>query len=145
MAMTQRQIEELLSQQSDRLAAGREAAVQGRAAELTSVERAGLTADEQRMLGGLMRLARRLQAGLVPVEPRPAFAADFKVRLVAQHRAARQPEGQGRRGRLWVLGVAGALSLAGLGFLGYRAARAGAGWISAVAASRDARPALPKP
>jgi hypothetical protein len=136
--MTQHQIEELLSQQADRLAAGSsrpagiERSGQERAAELASVERAGLTRDEQRLLGGLMGLARRVQAELVEVEPRQAFVADLKARLIAK-RQAMMPAAAGR-GKLWVWGVAGlagALSLAGLGFWGYRAVRA--------------RAALPKP
>ena len=142
--MSQRQIEELLSQHADRLITSPKQAGQERAAELASVDRAGLTLDEQRVLGRLILLARRVQAELVEVEPRPGFAADLKARLLAKHHAARQPGAWGGRGMLWVWGVAGALSLAGLGFLGYRAARAGAGWISAAAANRNAGAALPK-
>jgi hypothetical protein len=134
--MSQRQIEELLSQQADRLITGPKRAGQERAAELASVDRAGLTRDEQRMLGGLMLLARRVQAELVEVEPRPVFATDLKARLMAKRPTAGQPDSKSGRGMLWVWGVAGALSLAGLGFLGYRAARAGA--------NRNAGAALPK-
>ena len=142
--MTQRQTEELLSQQADRLIASPENARQERMDGLPSLERAGLTREEQRLLGELMHLARRVQAELVEREPRPAFAADLKARLVGQRRAALPSTAQAGRGMLWVAGVAGALSLAGLGFLSYRAARAGAGWISAATAGRSARPALPK-
>ncbi len=142
--MTQRQIEELLSQQADRLTASDDAAGQERAGGRPSLERAGLTQDEQRLLGDLMQMARRAQAELVEVEPRPDFAADLKARLIAQRRAALRPAAQARRGMLWVAGVAGALSLAGLGFLSYRAARAGTGWLSAATTGRSARPALPK-
>jgi hypothetical protein len=142
--MSQRQIEELLSQQADRLIAAPKRAGQERAAELASVDRAGLTRDEQRVLGGLMALARQVQAELVPIEPRQAFAAELKARLMARRLAAGQPDAKSGRGMIWVWGVAGALGLAGLGFLGYRAARAGAGWISAAAANRNAGAALPK-
>ncbi len=142
--MTRHQIEELLSKQADRLTAGQEEIAQERAAGLASLDRAGLTRDDQRTLGGLMRLARQVQVVLVEVEPRPAFTADLKARLLAQRRSAGQPEANGGRARILVWGVAGALSLAGLGFLGYRAARVGAGWISAAATSRGARPVLPK-
>jgi hypothetical protein len=107
-------------------------------AEPTSVERAGLSSDEQRSLSHLMQLARRVQSVLVEVEPPPGFAADLRSRLVTQRRAEAQPAAGARRGMMWVWGVAGALSLAGLGLLGYRAARAG--WM----AGRNARPALPK-
>jgi hypothetical protein len=126
------------------LTSSRELPGQGGAAEPTSVDRAGLSADEQRSLSGLLLLAHRVQAALVAVEPKPAFVADLKSRLVAQRRAVTKPGANGGRGMLWIWGVAGALSLAGLGFLGYRAARAGAGWISAAAADRNARPAIPK-
>lgn len=143
--MTQHQIEELLSQHSDRLTSGRELPGNSGAAGLSNVDRAGLSAEEQRSLSSLMLLARRVQAAFVEAEPRPPFAADLKSRLVAQRRAAAKPEANSRRGMIWVWGVAGALSLAGLGFLGYRAARAGAGWIAAAAASRNARLSLPKP
>jgi hypothetical protein len=142
--MTQHQIEKLLSQQAERLTSGQELPGKGGAAEPTSVDRAGLSADEQRSLSGLLLLARRVQAALVEVEPKAAFAADLKSRLMAQRWAAAKPGANGGRGMLWLWGVAGALSLAGLGFLGYRAARAGAGWISAAAANRNAGPALPK-
>ena len=142
--MTQRQIEELLSQQAEPLTSSQELPGKGGAAELTRVDRAGLSADEQRSLSSLLLLARRVQAALVAVEPKPAFVADLKSRLVAQRRTAAKPEANPGRGMLWVWGLAGALSLAGLGFLGYRAVRAGAGWISAAAANRNARPALPK-
>jgi len=142
--MSQRQIEELLSQQAERLTAGPKQAGRERAAELASVDRAGLTPEEQRVLGGLMLLARRVQAELVEVEPRSGFAADLKARLIARRAAVGQPNAKGGRGMLWFWGVAGALSLAGLGFIGYRAARAGAGWLSAAAANRNAGPALPK-
>jgi hypothetical protein len=130
--MTRRQIEELLGQQADRMSAGQ--TLPGQAAEPASVERAGLSAAEQRSLSGLLHLARRVQAVLVQVEPRPSFVAELKSRLVARRRAEARPAANGRRGLMWVWGIAGALSLAGLGFLGYRA----------VAASRNARPALPK-
>ena len=142
--MTQRQIEELLSQQADRLTASPDAARQERAQRAPNLERAGLSHDEQQLLSELMRLARRVQAELVEVEPPPAFTADLKARLVGQRRAALQPVGGAGRGMLWVAGVAGALSLAGLGFLSYRAARAGAGWLSAATTGHSARPALPK-
>ena len=142
--MTQRQIVDLLSQQADRLTANPEIARQAPAGGLLGVERAGLTRDDQRLLGELMQLARRVQAGLVEVEPRPAFAADLKARLVGQRQAARPPAASAGRGLLWVAGVAGALSLAGLGFLSYRAARAGAAWLSAATTGHGARPALPK-
>ncbi len=141
--MTQSQISDLLSQQADRLTTSAGRGLPDRAEGLASVERAGLTPDEQRLLGELMQLARRVQAGLVEVEPRPAFAADLKARLVAQRRAAREAEPAGH-GMLWVAGVAGALSLAGLGFLSYRVARAGASWISATTSAHGARAALPK-
>ena len=142
-AMTQSQISDLLSQQADRLTAGAQGALPGRGEGLPSLERAGLTGDEQRLLGELMQLARRMHAGLVEVEPRPAFAADLKARLVAQRRAARDAAPTGH-GRLWVAGVVGALSLAGLGFLSYRVARAGASWISSTSSAHGARAALPK-
>jgi len=141
--MTQRQIEELLSQQADQLITVPKRAGQERAAELASVDRAGLTPDEQRVLGGLMVLARRVQAELAVVEPRPAFVQDLKARLMARRPAVRQPEAKGGRGMLWVWGVAGALSLAGLGILGYRVARTRAGWFSGTA-NRNAGAALPK-
>ena len=142
--MTQNQMSDLLSQQADRLTTGLEKGRPEGAEGLPSVERAGLTHDEQRLLGELMQLARRVQTGLAQVEPRPAFAADLKARLVGQRRAVRQPAEPAGRGMLWVAGVAGALSLAGLGFLSYRVARAGAGWISAATSGHSARPALPK-
>ena len=142
--MTQHQIDELLSQQADRLTAGPEAVRKERAAGSPSVERAGLPQDDQRLLGELMQLARRVQAGLVEVEPRPVFVSDMKARLIAQRQAARQPVAAAGRGMLWVAGVAGALTLAGLGFISYRAARAGAGWLSAASTGRSARAALPK-
>ena len=76
IVMSQRQIEELLSRQADRLTTNQELGGQERAAELAGVDRAGLTRDEQRTLGSLMLLARRVQDILAEVEPRPAFAAD---------------------------------------------------------------------
>jgi hypothetical protein len=91
-----------------------------------------------------MQVARGVQAVLVDIEPRPSFVADLKSRLVAERRAQVQAPAPRSRGMLWLAGLAGALSVAGLGFLSYRAARAGAGWISAAAASRSARPSLPK-
>ncbi len=144
--MTQRQIEDLLSQQADRLVGaqisgptpGPRRPAEWLSAEPTSVERAGLSSDELRSLSSLMQLARRVQLTLAEVEPRPGFVADLRSRLVTQRRAAAAPAADGRRGMRWVWGVAGALSLAGLGILGYRAARAG--WM----AGRNARPALPK-
>jgi hypothetical protein len=145
--MTRQQLEDLLSEHADRLAsqpgpAGRNDPP--RPTEPGGVEQAGLNPGEQRSLSGLAALARRVQSALVEVEPRPAFVADLKARLVAQRRAeSKAPAGSGS-GMLWVAGVAGALSVAGLGFLTFRAARAGAGWISAAVASRNARPALPK-
>ncbi len=148
--MTQRQIEDLLSLQADRLVGARagvpmsgptkgaQRPVESLSAEPTSVERAGLSSDDQRSLSHLMHLARRVQSVLVEVEPRPGFVADLKSRLVTRRRNEAQSATGARRGMMWVWGVAGALSLAGLGFLGYRAARAG--WM----AGRNPRPALPK-
>jgi len=142
--MTQNQISELLSQQADRLNGSLDKTLSERAATTETVQGAGLAPDEQRLLGELMQLARRVQAGLVDVEPRPAFAADLKARLIGQGRAVRATTEPAGHGMLWVAGVAGALSLAGLGFLSYRVARAGAGWISAATSGHNARPALPK-
>lgn len=144
--MTQRQIEDLLSLQADRLlsapaggpANGPQRPAESLSAEPTSVERAGLSSEEQRALSNLMQLARRVQSVLVEVEPRPGFVVDLRSRLSAQRRAEAHPATGARRGMVWLWGVAGALSLAGLGFLGYRAAKAG--WM----AGRNARPALPK-
>lgn len=148
--MTQRQIEDLLSRQADRLVGapigvqvsgpttGPQRSTESLSAEPTSVERAGLSSDDQRSLSNLMQLARRVQSVLVEVEPRPGFVADLRSRLVTQRRAEAHPAAGARGGMMWVWGVAGALSLAGLGFLGYRAARAG--WM----AGRNPRPALPK-
>jgi hypothetical protein len=148
--MTQRQIEELLNQHADRLVEGQRSdegpLAAGRVAEPSSLERAGLSADEQRSLSSLMHLARRVQTALVEVEPGPAFVADLKSRLVAERRSPARPEAPNGRAIWWVAGVAGALSVAGLGFLGYRAARAraGAGWVSPAAAGRNAPQSLPK-
>jgi hypothetical protein len=142
--MTLSQIDDLLNQQADRLVAGEGMAGGTGPAGLTSIERAGLSQEEQRTLGGLMQLARRVQAALVEVEPRPGFVTDLKANLVAQRCAKTERAADGGRGMLWVVGFVGALSMASLGILSYRVARAGVGWMSAAAASRNTRAALPK-
>ena len=143
--MTQGQIKDLLSQQADQLVAGQELPGGGAPVQPAGVDRsAGLNAEERRALSALMLLARRIQAAMAPVEPRPAFAADLKARLVAQRRAQAQPAAGAGRGMLWLAGLAGAVSMAGLGFVSYRVARAGVGRMSAVAASRNAPAGLPK-
>jgi hypothetical protein len=98
---------------------------------------------------GLLPLVRWLQAGLVPLEPRPAFVTNLQGRLAAQHATAAATRASARAKekevRLrWVAGLGGALYLASLGFVSFRAAQAVTGRVAALAAARGDQAALPR-
>jgi len=92
---------------------------------------------------GLVALARRLQAALTPVEPRPAFLAQLAERLAAARPQVEAAVRQKEQRLMWVAGVGGALYLAGLGFISLRAAQAVGGRLAALVTARGARPAVP--
>jgi hypothetical protein len=93
----------------------------------------------------LLELARRLQAALVPVTPRPAFASGLRAQLQARLKAARAQRAEAARPGssrlLWMAaGVGGVLSVVGLGIVGWRTWHRHSGIIPAGAAPA----ALPK-
>ena len=132
--MNIREIEDLLSRQADQLLAGEKTLIGPGAAGAM----AGLGSAAQRRLAGLMRLAARLRASLTAVEPRPAFVAEVKERLLAAQRAtaATMAPVQAQQRLMWMAGLGGAAYLAGLGVVSYMAARAGTGLLRGGAGGR---------
>jgi hypothetical protein len=125
--MDPHQIEDLLSQQADQLLAGR---VPGAIGPTGAAVMAGLAPAEQGRLTALMRLAARVRAALVAVEPRPAFVLEMKQRLLAAERvaaASAAPLHSQQQKLMWMAGLGGAAYLASLGVVSYMAARAGRG------------------
>jgi len=89
----------------------------------------------------LIGLARRLQASLTPVEPRPQFIGDLGDQLAsawpqAEAEAAVRARQKERR-LMWVAGLGGALYLAGLGLVSVRAAQAVASRFGALISTRS--------
>jgi hypothetical protein len=124
--MNPHEIEDLLSRQADQLLAGEPGMVGPAAAGAM----AGLAPAEQGRVAGLMRLAARLRASLVEVEPRPAFVQEMKLRLLAAERVAAASTAALRSQQqklIWMVGLGGAAYLASLGVVSYMAARAGKG------------------
>ena len=106
-----------------------------------------LAADEPGVSGpelapSLLALARRLQAVLTPVEPRPAFLAHLADQLAAARPQVEAAARQKEQRLMWLAGVGGALYLAGLGFISVRAAQAVGGRLAALVTARGARPAI---
>jgi hypothetical protein len=135
--MNPHDIEDLLSQQADQLLAG-EGALLGPA---TAGAMAGLAPAEQGRLTGLLQLAARMRKQFVAVEPRPAFIAEVKQRLLAAERIAAASTAQLRSQQqrlMWMAGLGGAAYLASLGVVSYMAARAGKGLMRSAAAARAA-------
>jgi hypothetical protein len=134
--MNPNEIDDLLSRQADQLLAAPEQALIGPAA---AGAMAGLAPAEQGRLMGLMRLAARVRAALVAVEPRPAFVMEVKERLLAAERvaaASAAPLHSQQQKLMWMVGLGGAAYLASLGVLSYMAARAGKGLMRGAAAGR---------
>ena len=133
--MNPNEIEDLLSRQADQLLAGPGQALIGPEAAAAMV---GLAPAEQGRLTGLMRLAARVRAALVAVEPRPAFVVEVKQRLLAAERVAAASAAQmhsQQQKLMWMVGLSGAAYLASLGVVSYMAARAGKGLMRGAAAS----------
>ena len=125
--MNPNEIEDLLSQQADQLLAGPGQALIGPA---SAGAMAGLAPAEQGRLTALLRLAARVRAALVAVEPRPAFVVEVKRRLLAAERiaaASAAPALSQQQKLMWMVGLSGAAYLASLGVVSYMAARAGKG------------------
>jgi len=101
------------------------------------------TAPSPELAPALISLARRLQAALTPVEPRPAFLAHLAEQLAAARPQVEAATRQKEQRLMWVAGVGGALYLAGLGFISLRAAQAVGGRLAALVTARGARPAIP--
>ena len=96
----------------------------------------------------LLGLARRVQAALAPVEPRPAFVSDLRAQLRGDAREARQTAERNReRRRKWIglaAGLGGILYLLGLMTVSWRLSLAMLGLIAGLLGVRMARPAVPR-
>lgn len=101
-------------------------------------------AEDQRALTALLGLARRVQAALAPVEPRPAFVSGLRLQLRDDARAPRPVTGQRRRWIELAAGLAGILYLAGLLMVSWRLSVAILGLIAGLLGVRLARPAVPR-
>ena len=105
-------------------------------------------AEDQRALVTLLGLARRVQAALAPVEPRPAFVSGLRAQLRGDARAARPVIEQHRETRRrWIelaAGLAGILYLAGLLMVSWRLSLTMLGLIAGFLGGRMARRALPR-
>jgi hypothetical protein len=119
---------EILSQQAASLLAGLD-----RTPELL----AATASADRAELEGLMGLARRLNSAMLPVAPRPGFAAELRTQLDLARpaaEAARQKEKEQRR--RWMAGIGGAVYLLSLGFVTYRTAQAVTGRVGPWARTR---------
>lgn len=132
--MNEREIDDILSRHADRLLASEPgAAVRSPEAFV------GLPPARLAMMAGLTKLAERVRAALVAVEPRPAFVLAEKQQLVKAWRAPTAgvaPAERGEQRLIWMAGLGGAAYLASLGVVSLLAARAGRGWIRSARAGR---------
>ena len=138
--MTEKELVDVLSLHADNLKEGVDLA-----AELVAEK----PVEERRALEALLALARRVQAALAPVEPRPAFVSDLKMRLGVSVRearlAARQKTETRKRQLIWAAaGLGGIIYVVGLILVGWRLTLALATLIAGLLGGRMARASAPK-
>lgn len=138
--MTEKELVEVLSLHADGLKDG---------VDLAADLMAQKPVEDQRALEALLALARRVQAALVPVEPRPDFVSELKARLSVGARQARLAaiQKQDVRRRQWIglaAGVGGIIYLVGLMVVGWRLSVALLSLLAGLLGWRAARSSLPK-
>ncbi len=114
--MTEKELVDLLSLHADNLKNG---------VDLTAEMVAQNPADDQRTLEALLALARRVQAALVQVEPKPDFVSRLRTQLGTNVRQAQLAAIQSKEARkrklIWgAAGVGGLIYLVGLMLVGLR-------------------------
>jgi hypothetical protein len=104
--------------------------------------------EDQRTLMTLLRLARRVQAALAPVEPRPAFVSDLRAQLQGNIRNPHRVTKQSREIRRKWLGLAAGLAaiiyVMGLFMVNWRLSLTMLSLIAGFLGGRVARPSAPR-